>query len=146
MEPAPAPPAGGPKIRLSTVVLAAIGAIGVFVLAAIYGYILVLFPADLDTKLWWMGLVSALFAIAFYLLYAASGDRRVLRPLAGAFFVISAGSYYASIFTNQDADLTKLVWSIVLSILVVAVLVGVLVMSRQAEAQATRHAQRRLTP
>jgi predicted neutral ceramidase superfamily lipid hydrolase len=135
-----------PRLRLSSVVLLAIAAIGTFVLAAIYGYILTVLSADLDTRLWWIGFVSTIFAVAFYLLYAATADRRVLRPLSGAFFVISVGGFYASIFTNQDAEFTKLVWAIVLSILVVAALVGIYVMSREGEADAVRHAQRRLTP
>lgn len=147
MESPPQPPEmKPPRLRLSSVVLIAIAAISTFVLAAIYGYILTVFPGDFDTRLWWIGLVSAIFALGFYILYAASGDRKILRPLAGAFFVISVGGFYASIFSNPDRDFTKLVWTIILSVLVVAVLGGIFMMTREGEADAMRRAQRRLTP
>ncbi|HKZ98916.1 MAG TPA: hypothetical protein VJ326_04925 [Thermoplasmata archaeon] len=135
-----------PMLRLSSVVLIAIAAIGTFVLAAIYGYILLVFSGDFDTRLWWIGLVSAIFALGFYILYAATANRTILRPLAGAFFAISVGGFYASIFSNQDGEFTKLVWAIVLSVLTVAALAGIYMMTREGEADAMRRAQRRLTP
>ena len=151
MQPSPppmmSPPAGSTLPKLSTTVLLAIAGIGVAVLAAVFGFIL-FFAAipNLDTRLWWTGFASMIFALGFYLLFAATHDRRIARPLAGGFFVIGAGSFYGSIFTGGATDVLKLVYMIVLSILVVIVLVAIFVMARDAERDAIRKAQRRHIP
>src|SRR2546423_15022650 len=101
MEPTPAPAAPGPLMpTLSTTVLLAMAAIGVVVLAAIFGFILFIANLRIDERLWWTGLASMIFAFAFYLMFAATHDRKLARPLAGGFFVIGAGSFYGSIFTG----------------------------------------------
>jgi len=60
--------------------------------------------------------------------------------------VISAGSFYGSIFTSRNDTGTMILWSVVLSVIVVIVLIGVFVMARDAEATQARTARRRLTP
>ena len=148
MESPPAPPAGMPALpKLSTTVLLAIAAISVFVLASIFGYIL-LFTTTLriDERLWWTGLASVIFSLAFFMLYAATHDRKIARPLAGGFFVVGAGSFYGSIFTGVTSDIARLLYLIFLSVLVIIVLGAIFVMSRDAEQDAIRKAQRRHIP
>ena len=142
----PAP--SGPALpKLSTTVLLAIAGIGVAVLAAVFGFILFIASGlRIDERLWWTGFVSIFFALGFYLLFAATHDRRIARPLAGGFFLVAAGSFYGSIFTGGASDVLKLVYMIVLSILVVIVLVAIFVMARDAERDAIRKAQRRHVP
>lgn len=133
--------------KLSTTVLLAIAAIGVAVLAAVFGFILfVASGLRIDERLWWTGLASMIFALGFFMLFAATNDRKIARPLAGGFFVIGAGSFYGSIFTGGASDVLKLAYMIVLSILVVIVLVATFVMARDAERDAIRKAQRRHIP
>ena len=132
--------------KLSTTVLLAIAGIGAIVLASIFGYILFIATLRLDSRLWWIGFCSILFALAFFLLYAATHDRKIARPLAGAFFVISAGSFYGSIFTGGSSDFAKLLYLILLSILVMIVLGAIFVMAKDAEKDAVRRAQRRYIP
>lgn len=148
MEPTPAPAPSGPAVpKLSTTVLLAIAAIGVFVLASIFGYILfVASGLRTDERLWWTGFASIIFALVFYVLYAATHDRTVARPLAGGFFVVSAGSFYGSIFTGGASDLAKLLYLILLSVLVIVVLGAIFVMARDAERDAMRRSQRKHIP
>jgi uncharacterized membrane protein YbhN (UPF0104 family) len=132
---------------LSTTVLLAIAAIGIVVLAAIFGFILfVAVGPRIDERLWWTGFASVIFAFAFYLLFAATHDRKLARPLAGGFFVIGAGSFYGSIFTGGSSDLAKLLYLILLSVLVIVVLGAIFVMARDAERDAIRKAQRKHIP
>src|SRR5438046_8471452 len=108
MEPTPAPAARGPLMpTLSTTVLLAMAAIGVVVLASIFGFILFVANLRIDERLWWTGLTSMIFAFAFYLMFAATHDRKLARPLAGGFFVIGAGSFYGSIFTSRAGGVGK---------------------------------------
>src|SRR6267378_2594951 len=138
MEPTPPPAPRGPLLpTLSTTVLFSMAAIGVVVIAA---------GLRVDERLWWTGLASMLFALAFYLLFAATHDRKLARPLAGGFFVIGAGSFYASIFTGGASDFGKLLYLILLSVLVVIVLGAIFVMARDAERDAIRKAQRKHIP
>jgi len=148
MEPIPAPPSGGPAVpKLSTTVLLAIAAIGVALLVAVFGFILVVANIpNIDSRLWWTGFASMIFALGFFMLFAATHDRKIARPLAGAFFLIGAGSFYGSIFTGGASDILKLVYMIVLSILVIVVLGAIFVMARDAEKDAVRKAQRRHIP
>jgi len=148
MEPIPAPPSGGPAVpKLSTTVLLAIAAIGVALLVAVFGFILVVANIpNIDSRLWWTGFASMIFALGFFMLFAATHDRKIARPLAGAFFLIGAGSFYGSIFTGGASDILKLVYMIVLSILVIVVLGAIFVMARDAEKDAVRKAQRRHVP
>jgi uncharacterized membrane protein YbhN (UPF0104 family) len=132
---------------LSTTVLLAMAAIGVVVLASIFGFILfVAAGLRVDERLWWTGFASLIFAFAFYLLFAATHDRKLARPLAGGFFVIGAGSFYGSIFTGGASDVGKLLYLILLSVLVVIVLGAIFVMARDAERDAIRKAQRKHIP
>jgi len=124
----------------------AIGAIGTIVLASIFGFILFVATMRLDERLWWTGLCSMIFALGFYMLFAATHDRKIARPLAGGFFVIGAGSFYGSIFTGGSGDLAKLLYLILLSVLVIIVLGAIFVMARDAEHDAVRRAQRRHIP
>ena len=148
MEQTPAPAPSGPAVpKLSTTVLLAMAAIGVFVLAAIFGYILLVAPGlRTDQRLWWTGFASMIFALGFYMLYASTHERRVARPLAGGFFVVGAGSFYGSIFTGDASDLAKLLYLILLSVLVIVVLGAIFVMARDAERDAVRRAQRKHIP
>ncbi len=147
MEPIQPPAPGGPAVpKLSTTVLLAMAAIAVLVLASIFGYILFLTTMRIDERLWWTGLSSMIFALAFYLLFAATHDRKIARPLAGGFFVVGAGSFYGSIFTGGSGDLEKLLYLILLSVLVIIVLGAIFVMARDAERDAVRRAQRRHIP
>ena len=148
MEPTPAPAARGPLLpTLSTTVLLAMAAIGVVILAAIFGFILfVATGLRIDERLWWTGFASLIFAFAFYFLFAATHDRKLARPLAGAFFVIGAGAFYGSIFTGGASDFGKLLYLILLSVLVVIVLGAIFVMARDEEQDAIRKAQRKHIP
>ena len=148
MEPLQPPAPGGPAVpKLSTTVLLAIGGIAAIVLASIFGYILFLAPTfRTDERLWWTGFASMWFALAFYLLFAATHDRKIARPLAGGFFVVGAGSFYGSIFTGGSTDFAKLLYLILLSVLVIIVLGAIFVMARDAERDAVRKAQRRHIP
>ncbi len=122
------------------------GAIGAILLASIFGYILLVARLRLDEQLWWTGFVSVLFSFGFFALFAATHDRKIARPLAGGFFLIGAGSFYGSIFTGGSSDVSKLVYLIILSILVMIVLAAIFVMARDAEKDAIRKAQRRHIP
>ncbi|HKW42838.1 MAG TPA: hypothetical protein VJP06_01505 [Thermoplasmata archaeon] len=147
MSPPPmmAPPAAMPK--LSTTVLIAMAAICVIILVAIFGYILFLATGlRTDERLWWTGFASMIFALAFFILYGATHDRKVARPLAAGFFLISAGSFYGSIFTGGSGDLAKLLYLILLSILVIIVLGAIFVMARDAEQDAIRRSKRKYIP
>jgi peptidoglycan/LPS O-acetylase OafA/YrhL len=147
MDPTPVPAPGSPDVpRLSTTVLFAMGAIATVVLAAIFAFILFVATLRIDERLWWTGLCSMIFALGFFFLYASTHDRRMARPLAGAFFVIGAGSLYGSIFTGGSSDLAKIAYLILLSILVMIVLAAIFVMSRDAEQDAVRRAMRKHTP
>jgi len=147
MEQPPAPAPSGPAVpKLSTTVLLAMAAIGVIVLVSIFAYILFVARLRLDEQLWWTGLMSMIFALGFYLMFAATHDRKVTRPLAGGFFVLGAGSFYGSIFTGGSTDFAKLMYLILLSILVMIVLGAIFVMARDAEKDAIRRAQRKYIP
>ena len=148
MEQPPAPAPSGPAVpKLSTTVLLAMGAIATIVLVAIFAYILfVERTLRIDERLWWTGLASMIFALGFYMMFAATHDRMIARPLAGGFFVVGAGSFYGSIFTGGANDFTKLMYLILLSILVMIVLGAIFVMAKDAERDAVRQAQRRYIP
>jgi hypothetical protein len=147
MEPsAPAAPSGPGMPKLSSAVLIAMAGIASLVLASIFGYILFLTTMRLDERLWWTGLASFIFAGAFFLLYAGTHDKAVIRPLAAGFFLVGAGSFYGSIFTNGGSQTLNLIWIILLSIIVLGILFAIFYMSRDAEREAMRKAQRRLTP
>src|SRR5881296_1407955 len=89
MEQPPAPAPSGPAVpKLSTTVLLAMGAIATIVLVAIFAYILFVARLRIDEQLWWTGLASMIFALGFYMMYAATHDRTIARPLAGGFFVV----------------------------------------------------------
>lgn len=142
----PAPSASAMP-KLSTTVLLAMAAICLVVLVAIFAYILFLATGlRTDERLWWTGFASMIFALTFFILYGATHDRKVARPLAGGFFVIAAGSFYGSIFTGGASDLAKILYLIVLSILVIVVLGAIFVMARDAEQDAVRRAQRKHIP
>jgi len=87
-----------------------------------------------------------IFALGFYMMFAATHDRMIARPLAGGFFVVGAGSFYGSIFAGNSSDFAKLMYLILLSILVMIVLGAIFVMARDAEKEAVRRAQRKYTP
>jgi len=148
MEQPPAPAPSGPAVpKLSTTVLLAMGAIATIVLVAIFAYILFVAPAlRIDERLWWTGLASMIFALGFYMMYAATHDRTIARPLAGGFFVVGAGSFYGSIFTGGSSDFAKLMYLILLSILVMIVLGAIFVMARDAEKDMVRRSQRKYIP
>ncbi len=148
MEQPPAPAPSGPTVpKLSTTVLLAMGAIATIVLVAIFAYILFVAPAlRIDERLWWTGLTSMIFALGFYMMYAATHDRMIARPLAGGFFVVGAGSFYGSIFTGGSSDFAKLLYLILLSILVMIVLGAIFVMARDSEKDAVRRARRKYIP
>src|SRR2546422_4225116 len=123
------------------------GPIGTIVLVAIFAYILFVAPAlPIDERLWWTGLASMIFALGFYMMYAATHDRTIARPLAGGFFVVGAGSFYGSIFTGPSRDFAKLMYLILLSILGMIVLRAIFVLGKDAEKDAVRPGQRRYTP
>src|SRR3989442_14412878 len=110
------------------------GAIATIVLVAIFAYILFVGPAlRIDERLWWTGLTSMVFALGFYMMYAATHDRTIARPLAGGFFVVGAGSFYGSIFTGGSSDVAELMYLILLSILVMIGPRAIFVMAKDAE-------------
>src|SRR3989449_6952991 len=148
MEQPPAPAPSGPAVpKLSTTVLLAMGAIATIVLVAIFAYILFVAPAlRIDERLWWTGLTSMIFALGFYMMFAATHDRMIARPLAGGFFVVGAGSFYGSVLTGNSTDFAELLYLILLSILVMIVLRAILVMARDAEKNPVRRAQRQYIP
>src|SRR2546425_2460117 len=145
MEQPPAPAPSGPAVpKLSTTVLLAMGAIATIVLVAIFAYILfVERTLRIDERLWWTGLASMIFALGFYMMFAATHDRTIARPLAGGFFVVGAGSFYGSIFTGGSNDFAKLMYLILLSILVMIVLGAILVLARDAAQEAIRRGPRK---
>src|SRR5256885_14130199 len=118
-------------------------AIGIVVLASIFAFILFVAILRIDERLWWTGFASMIFALAFYLLFGATHDRKLARPLAGGFFVIGAGSFYGSIFTGGASDLGKVLYLILLSVLVVIVLSAIFVMVPGAGPGAIREAPRK---
>ena len=133
--------------KLSTTVLLAMGAIATIVLVAIFAYILfVERTLRIDERLWWTGLASMAFTLGFYMMFAATHDRMIARPLAGGFFVVGAGSFYGSIFTGPSSDFAKLMYLILLSILVMIVLGAIFVMAKDAEKDMVRRAQRKYIP
>src|SRR3989442_3444008 len=148
MEHPPAPAPSGPAVpKLSTTVVLAMGAIATIVLVAIFAYILFVAPAlRIDERLWWTGLASMVFALGFYMMFAATHDRMIARPLAGGFFVVGAGSFYGSIFTGNSSDFAKLLYLILLSILLMIALGAIFVMARGAEKDAVRRAPRQYNP
>src|SRR2546423_2538562 len=142
MEPTPGPAPRGPLVpNLSTTVLLAMAAIGIVVLASIFAFILFVAILRIDERLWWTGFASMLFALAFYLLFAATHDRKLARPLAGGFFVIGAGSFYGSIFTGGATDLPNVLPLVLRSVPPVIVLPGCFVMARCAGPDGTPQAQ-----
>src|SRR5437879_9304245 len=143
MEQPPAPAPSGPTVpKLSTTVLLAMGAIATIVLVAIFAYILFVAPAlRIDERLWWTGLASMAFALGFYMMFAATYDRMIARPLAGGFFDVGASSFYGSIFTGPSSDFAKIMILILLSILVMIVLGAIFVTAMDAEKDAIRRAQ-----
>ncbi len=153
MEPVPAssmPPAAPavppPRLKLSKVVLYAILAIAIVVIAAIFGFILIN-VVGLTNQLWWMGLVSLIFAFVFYLVFAGTHNRTIVMPLSAAFFVIGIGAFYGSILVNTASGaLNQLVLVVIESIFVVIVLTAIYVMSRQGEQDKVRKSQRKVTP
>src|SRR3989441_8462610 len=135
MEQPPAPAPSGPTVpKLSTTVLLAMGAIATIVLVAIFAYILFVAPAlRIDERLWWTGLTSMIFALGFYMMFAATHDRMIGRPLAGGFFVVGAGSFYGSVFTGGSNDFAELMYLLLLSILVMIVLGAFFVMASDSQ-------------
>lgn len=150
MQPASPPPAAASTIaapRISSLALYAIAGIAVIAIAAIFGFILFASGLSFTSQLWWMGLCGLIFALIFYMVYASTHNRTIAFPLAGAFFVIGAGSFYGSIFVDANqSSFGKLVLSLILSVFVVIVLLTIFYMSRQSESDAIRKSQRRVTP
>src|SRR5256886_16882858 len=147
MEPTPGPAPRGPRVpTLSTPAPLAMAAIGIVVLASIFAFILFVAILRIDERLWWTGFASMIFALAFYLLFAATHDRKLARPLAGGFFVIGAGSFYGSIFTGGAGDLGKLLSPKLPSGPVGIVLSAASVTCRDAGRAAIRKAQRKHIP
>ena len=133
-------------MKLSSAALLGIAAIVGIMAAGVFAYILFLAPnLFIDQRLWWTGFVSLVFAFLAYLVYAGT-EARILQRFAGGLFLISAGSFYGSIFSSRTDPGTMLTWAIVLSVIVVIVLIGVFVMSREGEATNARLASRKLTP
>src|SRR5436309_13414402 len=105
-------------------------AIATIVLVAIFAYILLVARLRLDERLWWTGLASMVFALGFYMMFAATHDRMIARPLAGGFFVVGAGSFYGSIFTGGASDFAKPMYLILLSIFSMIVRVAIFGMAK----------------
>ncbi len=151
MQPASAPEttpaaAPAPRLKLSKVVLYAILAIAIIVIAAIFGFILV-YVVGLTNQLWWMGLVSLIFAFVFFWVFAGTHNRTIVMPLAAAFFVIGIGSFYGSILANPGSGaLNQLVLIVIESIFVVIVLTAIYMMTRSGEQDKIRKSQRKVTP
>src|SRR5256886_16080464 len=131
MEQPPAPAPSGPTVpKLSTTGLLAMGAIATIVLVAIFAYILLVARLRLDEQLWWTGLTSMIFALGFYMMYAATHDRMIARPLAGGFFVVGAGSFYGSDFPGRASGLAETMYLIPLSVLLIILPRAILAMSK----------------
>lgn len=145
----PSSPAAPPAMtvpKTSSVALIAIAAIAFVMLASIYGYILFISGLSLTAMLWWMGVVSLIFALAFFFVYAATANKRLMKPVTAAFFVIGAASFYGSILTTEGSGVLQLVWIVILSIFVIIVLFAIYWSSRSEERDAMRRSQRKLTP
>jgi len=133
-------------VKLSSAALLGILVILGAMAAGIFAYVLVLAPGlPIDRRLWWAGFVALTFAFLSYIVYAGT-EAKPLRRLAGGMFLVSAGSFYGSIFTSSYDQGIMLLWAVVLSVIVVIVLLGVFVMARDSEATQGRMARRRLTP
>ena len=150
MQPA-SPPSDPPRSiaapKLSSLALYGIAAIAIIAIGGIFGFILFASGLRFTSQLWWMGLCGLIFALIFYMVYASTHNRTITFPLAGAFFVIGIGSFYGSIFVDENqSGLGKVVLSVILSVFVVIVLATIYYMSRQAERDAIRKSQRRVTP
>lgn len=141
----PSPPALTTVPKVSTLALAGMAAISFVILASIYGFILFT-PGILTTQLWWMGLVSLIFALAFFFVYAATDEKRIIKPVAAAFFVIGVASFYGSIATTPNSGVLQIIWIVILSIFVIMVLGWIFWSSRQNERDMIRQSQRKLTP
>ena len=147
MQPAAAPPASEPRApKLSNLALWSIAAIAIIAMAGVFAYILFVSGLPFTTQLWWMGITGLILALAYYLVYAATGDRKITRPMAEALFVIGMGCFYGSVAVGPSDNLTKLIFFVLISILLVIVLVAIFMMARGAERDAIRKSQRRLTP
>ena len=146
MDPATSTVPATARPRLSTLALLGMVAVGGVVFVSIFAYIFLIATLSFDAQLWWMGLASFAFALPTFLLYAATGDRHMARPLAGGFFLLGAGSFYASILLSPDSSPIKILWLVVLSMIVLAVLGAVFLVARESEADAARRARRKVTP
>jgi len=144
----PSPPPSPTRLpsKVSNIVLLGIAGVGTFGLAALFAYILVFAAIPFETRLWWTGFASWVFALAFYLLSAAMKGQILILRFAGGFFLVGAAGFYGSIFLNPDPVSTKIVWLLVLSGLVVALLAAIFVIARGTEADAERRARRKVTP
>ena len=146
---APTPPAIPPMlppVKLSSAALLGILAIVGLMAVGVFAWILFLAPGlNIDQRLWWTGFVALIFAFLAYLVHAGT-EAKPLKQLAGGLFLVSAGSFYGSIFTSASDTGIMLLWAVVLSILVVVVLLGVFVMAPEGEATQARLARRKLTP
>ncbi len=115
-------------------------------IVAIFGFILV-YVSPFTTQLWWMGLVSLIFAFVFYGVFAATHNRTIVMPLSAAFFVIGIGSFYGSILADTASDpLNKLILIVIESVFVVIVLTAIFMMARGGERDKARKSQRKVTP
>ncbi len=142
----PSPPVLPTMAKISTVALVGMCAIAFVVLASIYGFILFFSGLLLTAQLWWMGVVSLIFALVFFFVYAATDEKRIIKPVAAAFFVIGVASFYGSIGTTPNSGVLQLVWIVILSVFVVMVLGWIYWSSRQEERDLIRRSQRKLTP
>lgn len=147
MEPSPPPPASPVAVpKLSSTALYAIVGISIAVIVAIFGAILLFYTGGLSNQLWLIGLCGLVFALLFYLVFAATHNRTIAGTMAGAFFVIGAGAFYGSIAVGTGDGANKLLWMVFLSVFVVIVLAVIFYMSSQGERDAIRKSQRKVTP
>src|SRR2546428_11513245 len=105
MEQPPAPAPSGPTVpKLSTTVLLAMGAIATIVLVAIFEYIPLVARLRLGEQLWRTGLTSMIFALGLYMMFAATHDRMIARPLAVDRLSVCAGGPSVGGIPRRSAD------------------------------------------
>jgi len=131
---------------ISKAALAIIAFLGFFIIGLIYLYIFIYSGLSEADTYWWSGLVGFIFAFVFYIVHSAIREEPITRALSGAFFVIGAMFFYATIaFNSGYSPADRIIWLIVLSVIVIVVLVFIWRMSVQRTADDERRARRQRT-
>ena len=134
-----------PGKALSMAALAVIVFLAFFIIGLIYLYIFYYAVMPDTSRYWWSGFVGFIFALIFYMVHASIREEPVTRILSGMFFILGAVFLYAAVALGTPDPGNKIMWLIVLSVVVLAVVVLVWRMSVQRAADDERRARRRRT-